>query len=178
MDPAKGLFRRRPSSASTRSRLRPQSSTGSVTTAQSCPNSPKHNTQGGVGSRRSLGEQKIPEDEEAHLSPTTSSEAAEYAAAIEASRLEAQQVLLQQQQNQKSPKRNSTRSPRVSSAGSRLTGNSKTVKSNSDATSSAAGGKNGSPNLQRSASTVSGLAIRPRSSPAGLHSYTGGSANH
>ncbi|KAM7356940.1 uncharacterized protein ACRADG_002502 isoform 1-T2 [Cochliomyia hominivorax] len=172
MDPAKGLFRRRPSSASTRSRLRPQGSVGGVTTAQSCPTSPKHNSLGGVGSRRSLGEQKIPEDEEAHLSPTTSSEAAEYAAAIEASRLEAQQLLQQQhQQIQKSPKRNSTRSPRVSSAGSRLTGNSKTGKSSNDST--LAGGNSGSPHLQRSASTVSGLAVRPRSSPAGLHSYTG-----
>ncbi|XP_065361145.1 LOW QUALITY PROTEIN: protein phosphatase Slingshot [Calliphora vicina] len=166
MDPTKGLFRRRPSSASTRSRLRPQSSTGGVTTAQSCPTSPKHNTQGGVGSRRSLGGQKIPEDEEAHLSPTTSSEAAEYAAAIEASRLEAQQQMVQQQQQQqqqlqKSPTRNPARTPRVSSAGSRLTGNSKV------------GEINGSPHLQRSASTVSGMAVRPRSSPAGLHSYTG-----
>ncbi|KAI8122201.1 tyrosine-protein phosphatase vhp-1 [Lucilia cuprina] len=177
MDPTKGLFRRRPSSASTRSRLRPQSSTGGVTTAQSCPNSPKHNTQGGVGSRRSLGGQKIPEDEEAHLSPTTSTEAAEYAAAIEASRLEAQQQLLQQQQKQqqlqKSPTRNSIRSPRVSSAGSRLTGNSKSVKTNNSSATTTTGGKNGSPHLQRSASTVSGMAVRPRSSPAGLHSYTG-----
>ncbi|XP_061397531.1 protein phosphatase Slingshot [Musca vetustissima] len=159
MDPTKGLFRRRPSSASTRSRLRPQASTGGVTTAQSCPTSPKHSGQGQVGSRRSLGGEGIPEDDEAHLSPTTSSEAAEYAAAIEASKREAQERQQQQRQLQRSPSRNSTRSPRVSSAGSRLTGGG--------------GGSNGGTHLQRSASTVSGLAVRPRSSPAGLHSYTG-----
>lgn len=181
MDPTKGLFRRRPSSASTRSRLRAQSSIGGVTTAQSCPTSPKHSTQSSTGSRRSLGEQKIPEDEEAHLLPTTSTEAAQYAAAIEASRLEAQQVLLQQQQKQqqtKTPIRNSTRSARVSSAGSRVAGNSKSGTLNNDAVTTSHGSKNGSPHLQRSASTVSGLVVRPRSSPAGLHSYTGGSAHH
>ncbi|XP_055854678.1 protein phosphatase Slingshot isoform X5 [Episyrphus balteatus] len=63
MDPTKGLFRRRPSTSSTRSRLRPQanqpSATGS-TTAQSCPTSPKHSG----GQRRSIGDQQIPEDEE------------------------------------------------------------------------------------------------------------------
>ncbi|XP_013110969.2 serine/arginine repetitive matrix protein 2 isoform X1 [Stomoxys calcitrans] len=189
MDPTKGLFRRRPSSASTRSRLRPQVSTPGVTTAQSCPNSPKHSGQG-VGARRSLGGERIPEDEEAHLSPTTSSEAAEYAAAVEASKKEAQERQ-QQRQLQRSPSRNSTRSPRVSSAGSRLTGNAtkadnspKAQRSNNGATggaaagaksggSSSGGGSNGAANLQRSASTVSGLAVRPRSSPAGLHSYTG-----
>ncbi|TMW50796.1 hypothetical protein DOY81_004125 [Sarcophaga bullata] len=177
MDPAKGLFRRRPSSASTRSRLRPQCSTGGITTAQSCPSSPKHNTQNVTGSRRSLGGQKILEDEEeAHLSPTTSTEAAEYAAAIEASRLEAQQLQQQQEQTtqqKKQQQKSFERSPRVSSAGSRLTGNSKSAKTNSIATSSRVSENNGSPNLQRSASTVSGLAVRPRSSPAGLHSYTG-----
>lgn len=186
MDPTKGLFRRRPSSASTRSRLRPQASTGGVTTAQSCPTSPKHSGQA-VGSRRSLGGEGIPEDEEAHLSPTTSSEAAEYAAAIEASKREAQERQQQQRQLQRSPSRNSTRSPRVSSAGSRLTGNGKTENSSKAGGGSGAsnttagsgsrgggsGGSNGGTNLQRSASTVSGLAVRPRSSPAGLHSYTG-----
>lgn len=187
MDPTKGLFRRRPSSASTRSRLRPQASTGGVTTAQSCPTSPKHSTQGGVETRRSLGGQRIPEDEEAHLTPTTSSEAAEYAAAVEASRQEAQdrQHQQHQQQRQKSPIRNPSRSPRVSSAGSRLTGNSrpdyasKTGKpNNGTAASSSTGGNNGSTHLQRSASTISGLGVRPRSSPAGLHSYTGGFIKH
>ena len=177
MDPAKGLFRRRPSSASTRSRLRPQCSTGGITTAPSCPSSPKHNTQNVAGSRRSLGGQKILEDEEeAHLSPTTSTEAAEYAAAIEASRLEAQQLQQQQEQTAQQKKQQQKlyeRSPRVSSAGSRLTGNSKSAKTNSIATSSRVFENNGSLNLQRSNSTVSGLAVRPRSSPAGLHSYTG-----
>lgn len=182
MDPTKGLFRRRPSSASTRSRLRPQASTGGVnTTAQSCPTSPKHSGQG-VGARRSLGGDRIPEDEEAHLSPTTSSEAAEYAAAIEASKKEAQERQ-QQRQLQRSPSRNSTRSPRVSSAGSRLTGNAKSENSPkaqrsatvvcSSNSGGGGGGGNGAAHLQRSASTVSGLAVRPRSSPAGLHSYTG-----
>uniref|UniRef100_A0A1B0FPJ1 Uncharacterized protein n=1 Tax=Glossina morsitans morsitans TaxID=37546 RepID=A0A1B0FPJ1_GLOMM len=108
MDPTKGLFRRRPSSASTRSRLKPQSAAGGITTAQSCPTSPKHSgcSQAG-GSRRSLGE-RIPEDEEAHLNRTAK---------------RAEEPI------------------------------------------------NGS--LQRSASTVSGLGVRPRSSPAGLYSYTG-----
>ncbi|XP_075159771.1 uncharacterized protein LOC142232929 [Haematobia irritans] len=182
MDPTKGLFRRRPSSASTRSRLRPQASTGGVTTAQSCPNSPKHSGQGGMSAtRRSLGGDRIPEDEEAHLSPTTS-EAAEYAAAIEASKKEAAERQQQQRQLQRSPSRNSTRSPRVSSAGSRLTGNGKTENSPktqrlnagaSGSTAATAASAGGTANLQRSASTVSGLAVRPRSSPAGLHSYTG-----
>ncbi|KAI9588040.1 hypothetical protein GQX74_003886 [Glossina fuscipes] len=90
MDPTKGLFRRRPSSASTRSRLKPQSAAGGITTAQSCPTSPKHSG--------------------------------------------------------------------CSQAGDR------TAKKTEEPI-------NGS--LQRSASTVSGLGVRPRSSPAGLYSYTG-----
>lgn len=183
MDPTKGLFRRRPSSASTRSRLRPQAATGGATTAQSCPASPKH-TALGVGSRHSLGGEGIPEDEEHHLSPTTSSEAAEYAAAVEASKKEAQERQ-QQVQLQRSPSKNSNRSPRVSSAGSRLTGNTakpesspkaQRVNSSSNAAkgSGGAAAKNGgTSHLQRSASTISGLGVRPRSSPAGLHSYTG-----
>uniref|UniRef100_A0A1A9WQ28 Dual specificity protein phosphatase 15 n=1 Tax=Glossina brevipalpis TaxID=37001 RepID=A0A1A9WQ28_9MUSC len=181
MDPTKGLFRRRPSSASTRSRLKPQSIASGITTAQSCPTSPKHSgCSQASGSRRSLGEQRIPEDEEAHLSPTTSSEAAEYAAAIEAARLEQQQqqqrLQVQQQQQQqlqqlKSPTRSSVRSPRAGSAGSRLTGNTTNVTAVDKTAKKPEEPTNGS--LQRSASTVSGLGVRPRSSPAGLYSYTG-----
>ncbi|XP_037936354.1 tyrosine-protein phosphatase vhp-1 isoform X2 [Teleopsis dalmanni] len=178
MDPAKGLFRRRPSSASTRSRLLTQSSSTTSTTAagltglaasvQSCPTSPNHSP----AIRLSLGEQKIPEDEETNLSPTTSTEAAAYAAAITASKNEKQEML------ENSP----TRSPRIRSAGSRLTTTTTSIKTanttrqNSEKTNGSScitSDEQGGTHLQRSASTISGLGVRPRSSPAGLHSYTG-----
>ncbi|XP_030372043.1 protein phosphatase Slingshot [Scaptodrosophila lebanonensis] len=175
MDPTKGLFRRRPSTASTQSRLRAASSNSNTSltvsaiagTAQSCPTSPKHSPL----PRRSVGGERIPEDEEdcqqsqqTQQAPTTSSEAAEYAAAIEDARRE----LHQRQQLQKSPSRYSggsssnANSARVSSAGSRLMRAEERKES-----------ANNSTQLQRSASTVSGFGVRPRSSPAGLHAYTG-----
>lgn len=182
MDPTKGLFRRRPSSASsTQSRVRAQSSNansnsnssssslgvsstaGLVVVAQSCPTSPKRSPL----QRRSVGNERIPEDEIAQQ-PVTSSEAAEYAAAIEDARREQRQ---QQLQLQRSPSRQSYKSGgrvnsisgagRVSSAGSQ-----REKPEAEDSHGSAA-------QLQRSASTVSGFGVRPRSSPAGLHAYTG-----
>ncbi|KRG06747.1 protein phosphatase Slingshot isoform X2 [Drosophila mojavensis] len=182
MDPTKGLFRRRPSSASsTQSRVRAQSSNansnsnssssslgvsstaGLVVVAQSCPTSPKRSPL----QRRSVGNERIPEDEIAQQ-PVTSSEAAEYAAAIEDARREQRQ---QQLQLQRSPSRQSYKSGgrvnsisgagRVSSAGSQ-----RKKPEAEDSHGSAA-------QLQRSASTVSGFGVRPRSSPAGLHAYTG-----
>ncbi|KAH8372487.1 hypothetical protein KR093_011698, partial [Drosophila rubida] len=199
MDPSKGLFRRRPSSASTHSRLRAQSSNatnsssspsmlsvasiggsaaaggaGAGGAAQSCPTSPKHSPL----PRRSVGNERIPEDEVAYQpttapsvtapNPTTSSEAAEYAAAIEDARRE-QQQRQQQLQLQRSPSRQSLKAAgRGNSMGSSsLTGRV-----------SSAGTRAKEPpvaeaQLQRSASTVSGFGVRPRSSPAGLHAYTG-----
>nr|NP_001261803.1 uncharacterized protein Dmel_CG10089, isoform E [Drosophila melanogaster]AGB94496.1 uncharacterized protein Dmel_CG10089, isoform E [Drosophila melanogaster] len=173
MDPTKGLFRRRPSNASTHSRLRAQSSNANASSsslsvssaaAQSCPTSPKNSPLPIV--RRSVGNERIPEDEIVlEQPPTTSREAAEYAAAFEDARREQEQRQLQQQQqlsrSQRSPRpvNSSREAPRVSSAGSRR--------------ESAAREGNGSAQLQRSASTVSGFGVRPRSSPAGLHAYTG-----
>jgi len=128
MDPTKGLFRRRPSTASTHSRLRAQSTNANTSSspsmlsvasaaggsvvggaAQSCPTSPKHSPH----PRRSMGTERIPEDEVAYLhpssspNPSTSSEAAEYAAAIEDARREQQQRHQQHQQFQRSPSRQS-----------------------------------------------------------------------
>lgn len=173
MDPSKGLFRRRPSSASTQSRLRAQSSntntnasssTLSVSSvaAQSCPTSPKHSPL--PMARRSVGSERIPEDEIAlDQPPSTSSEAAEYAAAFEDARREQEQRYQQQGRNQRyshsRPGSSASGNQRVSSAGSRR--------------ESAAREDHGSAQLQRSASTVSGFGVRPRSSPAGLHAYTG-----
>ncbi|XP_017492209.1 PREDICTED: tyrosine-protein phosphatase vhp-1 [Rhagoletis zephyria] len=241
MDPSKGLFRRRPSTASTRSRLRGQPSSSSASAspsisgsgisnviatnvAQSCPTSPSHSQV----TRRSLGGQKIPEDEEARsasvtgptattttqpnntttntgnntttatsetttttttttvtLSPriataSSSKEAAEYAAAISDAKREREAL-------QKSPPAARLRNPRVSSAGSRLISStakaraavSATVTAQQDelercnAGNGSGGGSAGQTQLQRSASTVSGLSVRPYSSPAGLHAYTG-----
>ncbi|XP_004537744.1 tyrosine-protein phosphatase vhp-1 isoform X2 [Ceratitis capitata] len=271
MDPSKGLFRRRPSSASTRSRLRGQPTSSSASAspsisaagvanviatnfAQSCPTSPSHS----ATTRRSLGAQKIPEDEEAK-SPTTptgattaatttivtaqinnttttttnnssssnttttlntpnnttnttnstnttnatvalspliatassSKEAAEYTAAINDAKREREAM-------QKSPPTARMRNPRVNSAGGRLISGSAKARAAASAavaaqqddmgkctaTRSVSGGAggaggsgsgttNGQAPLQRSASTVSGLAVRPYSSPAGLHAYTG-----
>jgi len=177
MDPTKGLFRRRPSNASTHSRLRAQSSNANASSsslsvssaaAQSCPTSPKNSPLPIV--RRSVGNERIPEDEIVlEQPPTTSREAAEYAAAFEDARREQEQRQQQQQQQQQQqlsrsqrsprPVNSSREAPRVSSAGSRR--------------ESAAREGNGSAQLQRSASTVSGFGVRPRSSPAGLHAYTG-----
>lgn len=169
MDPSKGLFRRRPSSASTHSRLRAQSSSTNASSssltvggaaAQSCPTSPKHSPL--PLPRRSVGNERIPEDETAvEPGPTTSSEAAEYAAAAEDARREQEQRQQQLGKGQRSPRPGGSASatPRVSSAGSRR--ESKTKEGN------------GSAQLQRSASTVSGFGVRPWSSPAGLHAYTG-----
>lgn len=248
MDPSKGLFRRRPSSASTRSRLRGQPSTSSASAspsissagfanviatnvAQSCPTSPSHS----LATHRSLGTQKIPEDEEAQNPPTqtttttttaqtnnttttttnnsnttttlntntttttttttvtlspliatasSSKEAAEYAAAINDAKREREAL-------QKSPPAARMRNPRVNSAGSRLISGSAKGRAAASATVAAqqqnemakcttarnggvgVSGSNGQAQLQRSASTVSGLSVRPYSSPAGLHAYTG-----
>ncbi|XP_036326019.1 uncharacterized protein DDB_G0271670-like [Rhagoletis pomonella] len=246
MDPSKGLFRRRPSTASTRSRLRGQPSSSSASAspsisgsgisnviatnvAQSCPTSPSHSQV----TRRSLGGQKIPEDEEARgasvtgptsttttqpnntttntgnntttatsettttstttttttttvtLSPliataSSSKEAAEYAAAISDAKREREAL-------QKSPPAARLRNPRVSSAGSRLISSTAKARAAVSATVTAqqdelercnagngiGGGSAGQTQLQRSASTVSGLSVRPYSSPAGLHAYTG-----
>ncbi|XP_011200620.2 dual specificity protein phosphatase 15 isoform X1 [Bactrocera dorsalis] len=247
MDPSKGLFRRRPSSASTRSRLRGQPSTSSASAspsisaaglanviatnvAQSCPTSPSHSP----ATRRSLGTQKIPEDEEAQnppiqtttttttaqinnatttttnnsnttttsntntttntttaaLSPliataSSSKEAAEYAAAINDAKREREAL-------HKSPPAARMRNPRVNSAGSRLISGSAKARAAASATVAAqqqqdemvkctttrnggvaVSGNNGQAQLQRSASTVSDLTVRPYSSPAGLHAYTG-----
>ncbi|KAH8261506.1 hypothetical protein KR044_010350, partial [Drosophila immigrans] len=221
MDPSKGLFRRRPSSASTHSRLRAQSSNAGNTSAspsmlsvasigggtasaagissaaQSCPTSPKHSPL----PRRSVGNERIPEDEVAYppppttttttlmtrtttttttsSNPTTSSEAAEYAAAIEDARREQQQRQQKLQlQLQRSPTRQSlkaagrgnsmgsTNTGRVSSAGTRQTKEPPVAMEGN-------GGGGNTAQLQRSASTVSGFGVRPRSSPAGLHAYTG-----
>lgn len=191
MDPTKGLFRRRPSTASTtQSRTRAQSSNanthsssstlgvssaagGVVVAAQSCPTSPKHSPL----QRRSVGNERIPEDEIAYqqpastLTPTTSSEAAEYAAAIEDARREQRQQQ-QQLQLQRSPSRYSYKSGgRVNSMSG--TGQGNTAGSQKEAPAAAGNVGNGSSQLQRSASTVSGFGVRPRSSPAGLHAYTG-----
>lgn len=133
MDPTKGLFRRRPSNASTHSRLRAQSSNANASSsslsvssaaAQSCPTSPKNSPLPIV--RRSVGNERIPEDEIVlEQPPTTSREAAEYAAAFEDARREQEQRQLQQQQqlsrSQRSPRpvNSSREAPRVSSAGSR-----------------------------------------------------------
>ncbi|XP_039148900.1 tyrosine-protein phosphatase vhp-1 isoform X3 [Drosophila simulans] len=169
MDPTKGLFRRRPSNASTHSRLRAQSSNANASSsslsvssaaAQSCPTSPKSSPLPIV--RRSVGNERIPEDEIVlEQPPTTSREAAEYAAAFEDARREQEQRQQQLSRSQRSPRpgNSSREAPRVSSAGSRR--------------ESAAREGNGSAQLQRSASTVSGFGVRPRSSPAGLHAYTG-----
>lgn len=194
MDPSKGLFRRRPSSASsTHSRLRAQSSNANTSpspsmlsvasaagnvvvggTAQSCPTSPKHSPL----PRRSVGNERIPEDEVAQQQPfsspfpSTSSEAAEYAAAIEDARREQQQRQQHLQlQLQRSPSRQSLKaagrgnstggSGRMGSAGAR------------NEPAATLEGNGGNAQLQRSASTVSGFGVRPRSSPAGLHAYTG-----
>ncbi|KAH8419520.1 hypothetical protein KR222_004068 [Zaprionus bogoriensis] len=186
MDPTKGLFRRRPSSASTtHSRLRAQSSNantspspsmlsvssavgGAVLAAQSCPTSPKHSPL----PRRSVGNERIPEDEVAYQQPTsspvatTSSEAAEYAAAIEDARREQRQ---QQLQLQRSPSRQSLK---AAGRGSSMGGTGR-VSSAGTCREPPAAERNGSAQLQRSASTVSGFGVRPRSSPAGLHAYTG-----
>ncbi|KRF84834.1 uncharacterized protein [Drosophila virilis] len=191
MDPTKGLFRRRPSTASsTQSRTRAQSSNanthsssstlgvssaagGVIAAAQSCPTSPKHSPL----QRRSVGNERIPEDEIAYqqpastLAPTTSSEAAEYAAAIEDARREQRQQQ-QQLQLQRSPSRYSYKSGgRVNSMSG--TGQGNTAGSQREAPAAAGNMGNGSAQLQRSASTVSGFGVRPRSSPAGLHAYTG-----
>ncbi|KAH8379483.1 hypothetical protein KR009_005277, partial [Drosophila setifemur] len=186
MDPTKGLFRRRPSSASTHSRLRAQSSNSnanapatasssslsvSSSVAQSCPTSPKHSPlplQLPLP-RHSVGSERIPEDEIAveqqHQPPTTSSEAAEYAAAFEDARREQEQRHQQRLgKGQRSPRPGHSSSgvtPRVSSAGSRR---ESTAREGNGAAAA---------QLQRSASTVSGFGVRPRSSPAGLHAYTG-----
>jgi len=112
--------------------------------------------------RRSVGNERIPEDEIVlEQPPTTSREAAEYAAAFEDARREQEQRQQQLGRSQRSPRpgNSSRETPRVSSAGSRR--------------ESAAREGNGSAQLQRSASTVSGFGVRPRSSPAGLHAYTG-----
>ncbi|XP_054734995.1 uncharacterized protein DDB_G0271670 isoform X1 [Anastrepha obliqua] len=239
VDPSKGLFRRRPSTASMRSRLRGQPSTSSASTspalsgtgvanvaatnvAQSCPTSPSHSP----AARRSLGGQKIPEDEEAHNPPTTtaaatttttnsttttttnnsnstttnnttttttvtlspliatassSKEAAEYAAAINDAKREREAL-------QKSPPAARMRNPRVNSAGSRLISATAKARAAVSATVAAQqeeldkcsagngcgfGGTGQTGQLHRSASTVSGLTVRPYSSPAGLHAYTG-----
>ncbi|XP_060652668.1 uncharacterized protein LOC132788978 isoform X1 [Drosophila nasuta] len=198
MDPSKGLFRRRPSSASTHSRLRAQSSNANPSSspsmlsvasaaaggiscgpggisgaAQSCPTSPKHSPV----PRRSMGnERSIPEDEVAcqqpttttrtatSNNPTTSSEAAEYAAAIEDARREQQQ-----RQLQRSPSRQSLKvAGRGNSMGSSNAGRVSSAGTRSKEPPVAEGAQ-----LQRSASTVSGFGVRPRSSPAGLHAYTG-----
>ncbi|XP_017863070.1 PREDICTED: uncharacterized protein LOC108613836 isoform X1 [Drosophila arizonae] len=183
MDPTKGLFRRRPSSASsTQSRVRAQSSNantnsnssssslgvssaagGLVVVAQSCPTSPKRSPL----QRRSVGNERIPEDEIAQQ-PVTSSEAAEYAAAIEDARREQRQ---QQLQLQRSPSRQSYKSGgRVNS----ISGAGRVSSAGSQREKPEAEDSNGSAaHLQRSASTVSGFGVRPRSSPAGLHAYTG-----
>lgn len=183
MDPTKGLFRRRPSSASsTQSRVRAQSSNansnsnssssslgvssaagGLVVVAQSCPTSPKRSPL----QRRSVGNERIPEDEIAQQ-PVTSSEAAEYAAAIEDARREQRQ---QQLQLQRSPSRHSYKSGgRVNS----ISGAGRVSSAGSQREKPEAVDSNGSgAQLQRSASTVSGFGVRPRSSPAGLHAYTG-----
>ncbi|XP_023178158.1 protein phosphatase Slingshot isoform X3 [Drosophila hydei] len=191
MDPTKGLFRRRPSSASsTQSRVRALSSNtnansnssnnssssslsvsssakGLVVVAQSCPTSPKHSPL----QRRSVGNERIPEDEIAHQQlPATSSEAAEYAAAIEDARREQRQQHLQLQ---RSPSRHSYKSDgRVNSVAT--SGAARVSSAGSAREQPAAVESNGSgAQLQRSASTVSGFGVRPRSSPAGLHAYTG-----
>ncbi|XP_017958190.1 uncharacterized protein LOC108652502 isoform X1 [Drosophila navojoa] len=183
MDPTKGLFRRRPSSASsTQSRVRAQSSNansnsnssssslgvssaagGLVVVAQSCPTSPKRSPL----QRRSVGNERIPEDEIAQQ-PVTSSEAAEYAAAIEDARREQRQ---QQLQLQRSPSRHCYKSGgRVNS----ISGAARVSSAGSQRERPEAVDNNGSAaQLQRSASTVSGFGVRPRSSPAGLHAYTG-----
>ncbi|XP_055854674.1 protein phosphatase Slingshot isoform X2 [Episyrphus balteatus] len=161
MDPTKGLFRRRPSTSSTRSRLRPQanqpSATGS-TTAQSCPTSPKHSG----GQRRSIGDQQIPEDEEdatTSMRATTSTKRTSHS--VKGERAPTIHTI-----EPISPGNgggvSKERSGRERDCGSGRVGGD--------------GGGNGSGNgapLQRSSSTVSGMSIRPRSSPAGLHSYTG-----
>lgn len=217
MDPTKGLFRRRPSSASTtHSRLRAQSSNasnpstspsmlsvssaagGAVLSAQSCPTSPKHSPL----PRRSVGnERTIPEDEVAYqqptstVSPTTSTEAAEYAAAFEDARREQrqqhqhqqqrqqqqqrpqqqqqqpQQQPQQQQQLQRTPSRQNLK---AAGRGSSMGGTTGRVCSAGTQRDRPTTEGNGSAQLQRSASTVSGFGVRPRSSPAGLHAYTGG----
>ncbi|XP_023035090.1 protein phosphatase Slingshot isoform X2 [Drosophila willistoni] len=184
MDPSKGLFRRRPSSASTHSRLRAQSSNANASSsslsvssvaAQSCPTSPKHSPL--PLPRRSMGNtERIPEDETAYdqqPSPhmaTTSSEAAEYAAAFEDARREQEQLKRQQPQRSSKPSGSmsssaavaSSATPRISSAGSASRRENRKEEKESSGNQ-----------LQRSASTVSGFGIRPRSSPAGLHAYTG-----
>ncbi|KAH8270278.1 hypothetical protein KR018_006470, partial [Drosophila ironensis] len=169
MDPSKGLFRRRPSSGSTHSRLRGQSSNANASSstlsvisvaAQSCPTSPKHSLL--PLPRRSVGSDRIPEDDIAlEDRPTTSSEAAEYAAAVEDARREQEQRKQQLGKGQRSPRPggSTNTTPRVGSAGSRRE------------TRTREGG--GPSQLQRSVSTVSGFGVRPRSSPAGLHAYTG-----
>ncbi|XP_067642740.1 tyrosine-protein phosphatase vhp-1 isoform X2 [Eurosta solidaginis] len=262
MDPSKGIFRRRPSSTSTRSRFRGQPASSSASSspsmsgavgvanviatnyAQSCPTSPSHSQ----AARRSLGGEKIPEDEEIHNPPTTattktttaqinnttaiattnngnnanntihanttnnastttttttsstttvtlspliatassSKEAAEYAAAIYDAKREREAL-------QKSPPAARMRNPRVSSAGSRLVSGTAKARAAVSATVAAqqseidkggsrsrdceggSGGRrsDGLTQLQRSASTVSGLTVRPYSSPAGLHAYNG-----
>ncbi|XP_034657199.1 uncharacterized protein LOC117894325 isoform X1 [Drosophila subobscura] len=175
MDPTKGLFRRRPSTASTNSRFRAQSSNANTSAsssmlsvsagvaAQSCPTSPKHSPL--PLPRRSVGNERttIPEDDiPLDQPPTTSSEAAQYAAAFEDARREQEQRSQQPCKSQCAPRAGSSTSgaPRVNSAGSRRESKSR----DSDG---------GSAQLQRSASTVSGFGVRPRSSPAGLHAYTG-----
>ncbi|XP_022219904.2 uncharacterized protein LOC111072373 isoform X2 [Drosophila obscura] len=183
MDPTKGLFRRRPSTASTHSRFRAQSSNannassstlsvsgggggGGGVAAQSCPTSPKHSPL--PLPRRSVGNERttIPEDDiPLDQPPTTSSEAAQYAAAIEEARREQEQrsQLPGKSQGLASARPGSSTSGalRVNSAGSRRESKGR---DGSDGSSS---------QLQRSASTVSGFGVRPRSSPAGLHAYTG-----
>ncbi|XP_055902620.1 protein phosphatase Slingshot isoform X1 [Eupeodes corollae] len=170
MDPTKGLFRRRPSTSSTRSRLRPQanqSATGS-TTAQSCPTSPKHSG----SQRRSIGEQQIPEDEESDA--TTSNRAAT------STKRTSQSV-----RGERNHPTIHTHEPSTGNGGGGGIGGGVGVGGGAGSGSSSGGNGNGSgvgggssnngAPLQRSGSTVSGMSIRPRSSPAGLHSYTAGS---
>ncbi|XP_070070829.1 uncharacterized protein [Drosophila takahashii] len=184
MDPTKGLFRRRPSNASTHSRLRAQSSNAnasssslSVTSvaAQSCPTSPK--TSPLPMARRSVGNERIPEDEIVlEQPPTTSREAAEYAAAFEDARREQEQRQQQLGRSQRSPRPGNSsarETPRLGNSSSSSSRETPRVSSAGSRRESTAREGNGSAQLQRSASTVSGFGVRPRSSPAGLHAYTG-----
>ncbi|XP_017844495.1 protein phosphatase Slingshot isoform X1 [Drosophila busckii] len=178
MDPTKGLFRRRPSSASTTSsRLRAQSSNANTLTvssaAQSCPTSPKHSPL----PRRSVGGERIPEDDEivvVHQPSSTSSEAAEYAAAFEDARRERHQQQQQRPEQRQLPRSPSRHSIKLAGRGSSMGGTS-TGRVGSAGTQRETESREGTAPLQRSSSTISGLGVRPRSSPAGLHAYTAGS---
>lgn len=172
MNPSKGLFRRRPSSASTASGLRSRTSSLSAAvemaripsaaiTVKSCPASPrKHllSPQNTHASRRSLGDQRIPEDEE--FQPTTSTEAI---------RLEQQQK--QQEKHLPSPLQPQLKNTKSRSLNTvnRIDESLATRRLPTPSTSSLS-----RTNFQRSTSLVAGLNSRP----AGLFSYTGKFLNY